>query len=327
MATARAPAGHHLGQVHLQVGRLRRGPGPAQRADHLGGSTGGLEDRRATSWVTVVLPFVPVTPTVCRERAGWPQKAAATGPWPVGRTDRAPPDLGHVEVEQVLTQQRRAPRGHCLGGVPVAVGELAGDAAEQGAPPPPADCRTRRRSPRSPTGRPGRPARRRRRGGRPPSPRRVPGGVRWWRGGGRARTHLGAFRDRSGGHGDTARAAHGRVRRRRRGRGGGGDAVVVEGVRHDRGEDRSGHGTTVDRRGVVEDDDGRQHRVLGGSESGERARCRHRGCSRGGPGWGSGRCRSCRPPCTRRSRRSVPVPVDTTDSSIAVSSAFGGRGR
>ena len=50
-----------------------------------------------------------------------------------GRPDpaRVDPHLGHVEVEEPLAQERAGPAGHGLGGVEVAVGVSAGDAAEQ----------------------------------------------------------------------------------------------------------------------------------------------------------------------------------------------------
>ena len=88
------------------------------------------------------------------------------------------------------------------------------------------------------------------------------------------------------------------------------------------GEHRSGHGTTVDRRGVVEDHDGRQDRVLGRGEPGEGTDVGARGCS---PRWsGLGIWAVPVLPATVYPSMAalVPVPEETTDSSMAVSWAL-----
>ena len=64
-----------------------------------------------TSWVTVVLPLVPVTPTISSERSGWPQNDGRHRAM-AGRTSPADdPHLGDGQVEEVLAQQRRSPPG------------------------------------------------------------------------------------------------------------------------------------------------------------------------------------------------------------------------
>ena len=255
IATARMPSDTIPGQGALQIRRLGSRPRPTQRA--LPPRWAGRPPRAPTrtSWVTVVFPLVPVTPTVFRGAGGWPETRQPPTPSPAGSSPGATRTWVTPEIAEVLAEEGPSPRGPLR--------------RRRGR-----DRRCARRG-RSRTVRP---------------PRRV--GCRIDRGHHRRRdlpadlghghiveqvghhhhvgirgvsvgsagrsedpTHLGPFRDRSGGHGHTARAAHGRRRGSRGGRGGGGDAEVVEGVGHDRGEHRGSHGATVDRRGAVQDDD------------------------------------------------------------------------
>ncbi len=77
----------------------------------------------ASRWVTVVLPLVPVTPTVSSDRAGWPKNAHATRAMDRPGRARGHHGLGHVQGQATLDQQGRGAAGHGFGGVIVAVAD------------------------------------------------------------------------------------------------------------------------------------------------------------------------------------------------------------
>ena len=64
--------GPELRQSALQVGGLRRGPLPGQGSYRPRWACLLRSRIERTRWVTVVLPLVPVTPTIRRDRDGWP---------------------------------------------------------------------------------------------------------------------------------------------------------------------------------------------------------------------------------------------------------------
>ena len=59
-----------LGEPSLQVRRLRRRVGAGERADHAGRAARTPAGSSAIRLVVVVLPLVPVTPTIVKLRLG-----------------------------------------------------------------------------------------------------------------------------------------------------------------------------------------------------------------------------------------------------------------
>ena len=113
----------------LQVGRLGSRAGPGQRADHPDRADrrrARIEPRIET---TVVLPLVPVTPTIASRSDGRPATSAAARA--IAARMSATIELRDVDVELTLAQQRRGARCDRRGGEVVAVDVGAGDAAEQ----------------------------------------------------------------------------------------------------------------------------------------------------------------------------------------------------
>ena len=87
----RVPSRAKRGQLRLEVGRLGRRAGAGERADHAGRPAGGASRMAASRWTTVVLPFVPVTPTTVELAAtGGRGTRPRPGPWPRGRRRPAP---------------------------------------------------------------------------------------------------------------------------------------------------------------------------------------------------------------------------------------------
>ena len=113
--------------------------------------------------------------------------------------------------------------------------------------------------------------------------------------------------------------------RRRGGRGGGRDAVVVQGVGHDRR--RTPGRPRRHRRWAWAGRGPRRPRARGSRPGRSRRRSprRPRGCTRSGWGRGSGPFPSCRPRCTRRWRRWSRCPSGTTRSIIVDQLRVGGR--
>ncbi len=124
------PVVYEPGQLSLEGGRLGGGPGSVERPDHARSPAVGLQDRPHQ----LGHRGLPVG-------AGDAHHGQRSGRVTVeGRRDRGHcrpdpagrhPDLGDAELEEVLAEERGRTAGDRLGGVGVAVGALAGHAAEQ----------------------------------------------------------------------------------------------------------------------------------------------------------------------------------------------------
>ena len=129
----------HPREQSVEVGRLGGGPREqdrlpghvrADRADRHRCGDPAARNTASRRWTTVVLPFVPVTPTIVIERAGSPNTTADIGP--IARRTEGTRTCGTIDLEPPLDHERRRARSDRLRCEVVPVRASSHHAEEQG---------------------------------------------------------------------------------------------------------------------------------------------------------------------------------------------------